>query len=58
MAISDGEAGADGVGVDIIVDGEVRLAAGDIAWTRSNNSSEEKEEKEWRSRSSGLGVRR
>jgi len=56
--MSDGEAGADGVGVDIFVDGGVRLAAGDIAWTRSNNSSEEKEEKEWRSRSSGLGVRR
>ena len=41
--MSDGEAGADGVGVDIIVDGEVRLAAGDIAWTRSNNLSKEKE---------------
>jgi len=42
-AMSDGEAGADGVGVGIIVDGGVRLGAGDIARTRSNNSFEEKE---------------
>jgi len=41
--MSDGEAGADGVGVGIIVDGGVRLGTGDIARTRSNNSFEEKE---------------
>jgi len=53
-----GEAG-EGVWIDMgLAEDGKRLAAGDIARTRSNNSFEEKEEKEWRSRSSGLGVRR
>jgi len=56
--MADGDAAGDGVGVDIIVDGEERLAAGDIAWSRSNNLSVEREENDWRSKTGGLGVRR
>ena len=56
-AISDGDAGVYGVGVGLLVDDGVRLRGGDIARTRSNTSFEDKEEKEWWSRSSGLGVR-
>ena len=40
--MSDGEAGADGIGVGILEDDGVRLGSGDIARTRSNNSFEEK----------------
>jgi len=56
-AISDGDAGVYGVWVGLLEDDGVRLRGGDRARTRSKTSFEDKEEKEWWSRSRGLGVR-